>query len=47
MDAIINQNPRVEARETLNLLEHAVRNLPYEGHPPRLHLILKENIPEV
>jgi LacI family transcriptional regulator len=47
MDAVIDQNPRVEAREALNLLTHAVRGLPYEGHPPRLHLILKENIPEV
>jgi LacI family transcriptional regulator len=47
MDGVIDQNPRVEAREALNLLSHAVRGLPYEGHPPRLHLILKENIPEV
>lgn len=47
MDAVIDQNPRVEAREALNLLTHAVRGLPYEGHPPRLHLIFKENIPEV
>jgi LacI family transcriptional regulator len=47
MDAVIDQNPRVEAREALNLLEHAVKGLPSEGHPPRLHLILKENIPEV
>jgi len=47
MDAIIDQNPRVEAREALNILTHAVRGLPYEGHPPRLHLVLKENIPEV
>jgi len=47
MDAVIDQNPRVEAREALNLLTHAIRGLPYEGHPPRLHLILKENIPEV
>jgi len=47
MDAIIDQNPRVEAREALNLLSHAVKGLPYEGHPPRLHVIFKENIPEV
>lgn len=47
MDAVLDQNPRVEAREALNLLTHAVRGVPYEGHPPRLHLILKENIPEV
>jgi LacI family transcriptional regulator len=47
MDAVIDQNPRVEAREALNILTHAVRGIPYEGHPPRLHLVLKENIPEV
>lgn len=47
LDGVIDQNPRVEAREALNLLVHAARRLPYEGHPPRLHLILKENIPEV
>ncbi len=47
MDAVIDQNPRVEAREALNLLTHAIKDLPYEAHPPRLHLILKENIPEV
>lgn len=47
MDAVIDQNPRVEAREALNILTHAVRETPYEGHPPRLHLILKENIPEI
>jgi LacI family transcriptional regulator len=47
MDAVIDQNPRVEAREALNLLSQAVKGLPYEGHPPRLHVIFKENIPEV
>ena len=46
MDAVIDQNPRVEAREALNILSHAVRGIPYEAHLPRLHLILKENIPE-
>jgi LacI family transcriptional regulator len=47
MDAVIDQNPRVEAREALNLLTSAIRGTNYESHPPRLHLILKENIPEV
>lgn len=47
MDAVIDQNPRVEAREALNILTNAVRDTPYEGHPPRLHLIFKENIPEI
>jgi LacI family transcriptional regulator len=47
MDAVIDQNPRVEARESLNILAHAVLGTPYEGHPPRLQVIFKENIPEV
>jgi LacI family transcriptional regulator len=46
MDGVIDQNPRVEAREAVNFLVHAARGLPYEPHPPRLHLVLKENIPE-
>jgi len=46
LDAVIDQNPRVEAREALNILSHSVRNLPYEYHPPRLHVIFRENIPE-
>lgn len=46
LDGIIDQNPRVEAREALNVLTHAARRQRYEAHPPRLHLILKENIPE-
>jgi LacI family transcriptional regulator len=47
IDAVIDQNPRVEAREALNILTHAVRDRPYVGHPPRLHVIFKENIPEI
>lgn len=47
LDAVIDQNPRVEAREALNILEHAVRGAPYAPHPPRLHAIFKENIPDV
>jgi LacI family transcriptional regulator len=46
LDAVIDQNPRVEAREALNILESAVRNMPLEVHPPRLQVIFKENIPE-
>lgn len=47
MDAVIDQNPRVEAREALSILTSAVQGGHFESHPPRLHLILKENIPEV
>jgi LacI family transcriptional regulator len=46
LDAVIDQNPRVEAREALNILESAVRDQPLEVHPPRLQVIFKENIPE-
>lgn len=46
LDAVIDQNPRVEAREALNILESAVRDRPLEVHPPRLQVIFKENIPE-
>jgi LacI family transcriptional regulator len=47
MDAVIDQNPRVEAREALNILSLAVKELPYDYHPPRLQVIFKENIPEI
>ena len=47
LDAVIDQNPRVEAREALNILSQSVRGLPFEHHPPRLQAIFKENIPEV
>ena len=47
LDALIDQNPRVEAREALNILTHAIKGLPYEEHPPRLNVIFKENIPEI
>jgi LacI family transcriptional regulator len=47
MDAVIDQNPRVEAREALNILSRSIRGLPYESHPPRLQIIFKENIPEI
>ncbi|ESX01642.1 LacI family transcriptional regulator [Mesorhizobium sp. LSJC268A00] len=47
LDAVIDQNPRVEAREALNILSHSVRHLDYEPHQPRLQVIFKENIPEI
>ena len=46
VDAVIDQNPRVEAREALNLLTAAARNQPYTFVPLRLALILKENLPD-
>jgi LacI family transcriptional regulator len=46
LDAAIDQNPRVEAREALNILTRTVRGQPIDYHPPRLQVIFKENIPE-
>ena len=45
LDAVIDQNPRVEAREALNLLIASVRGEGYAYIPPRLQLVLKENLP--
>ena len=47
LDAVIDQNPRVEAREALNLLTAAVRGMAMDPHPPRLQVVFKENIPEI
>ena len=46
MDAAIDQNPRVEAREALNVLTKAVRNEPYALVAPRLAIIFRENLPD-
>ena len=46
MDAAIDQNPRVEAREALNILSHAARGEPYTLVPPRLAIIFRENLPD-
>jgi LacI family transcriptional regulator len=46
LDAVIDQNPRVEAREALNILTAAIDKAPFEAHPPRLQAIFRENIPE-
>ncbi|MDE1994011.1 MAG: LacI family DNA-binding transcriptional regulator [Rhizobiaceae bacterium] len=47
VDAVIDQNPRVEAREAISMLSRAVRGLPIDYHGPRLQVIFRENIPEV
>lgn len=46
MDAVIDQNPRVEAREAISMLKNTVRARKFEYHPPRLQVIFRENIPE-
>ncbi|NVP55195.1 substrate-binding domain-containing protein [Mycoplana rhizolycopersici] len=46
MDAVIDQNPRVEAREALSMLGLTAKGRPIDYHPPRLQVIFRENIPE-
>ena len=45
MDAVIDQNPRVEAREVLRLLASAVRGSHEREYLPRLQVVFRENIP--
>ena len=47
MDAVIDQNPRVEAREAIDQLARAVRGESLKTYLPiRVQAIFKENIPE-
>ena len=45
MDAVIDQNSRVEAREIVRLLVSSIRDIPEPEYLPRLQVIFKENIP--
>jgi LacI family transcriptional regulator len=45
IDAVIDQNPRVEAREIVTLLVSAVRGTAEPEYPPRLQVIFRENLP--
>lgn len=46
MDAVIDQNPRVEAREALEQLARVIRGATWNAHPLRTQIILRENLPE-
>jgi LacI family transcriptional regulator len=46
MDAVIDQNARVEAREALATLIAGVRGHPYTPIQPRQHVIFRENLPD-
>lgn len=46
LSAVIDQNPRVEAREALACLTAALRGEAYQPIPPRQHIIFRENIPD-
>ncbi|MCA0872772.1 LacI family DNA-binding transcriptional regulator [Seohaeicola saemankumensis] len=45
MDAVIDQNPRVEAREIVRLLASSVRGTVEPEYLPRLQVVFRENIP--
>ncbi|WP_121066012.1 LacI family DNA-binding transcriptional regulator [Chachezhania antarctica] len=45
MDAVIDQNPRVQAREIVKLLVSAVKGSSEPDYPPRLQVVFRENIP--
>lgn len=45
LDAVIDQNPLVQAREALNVLQNAIGEKPYSPHLPRVQVVFKENIP--
>lgn len=48
MDVVIDQNPRVEARDAIDYLTHAARGEPLPKLPPiRVQAIFRENIPPV
>jgi LacI family transcriptional regulator len=46
IDAVIDQNPRVEAREAISMLKNTILGRKFDHHPPRLQVIFRENIPE-
>jgi len=45
LDAVIDQNPRVEAREIVRLLSAAVRGTKEPEYPTRIQVVFHENIP--
>ena len=48
MDAVIDQNPRVEAREAIErLLRASAASQRPDPVPIRIHAIFRENIPEI
>ncbi|MGU3399443.1 LacI family DNA-binding transcriptional regulator [Brucellaceae bacterium D45D] len=47
MDAVIDQNPRVEAREALATLISSIKGHAFDPHPPRIQVIFRENLPEL
>lgn len=46
MDAVIDQNPRVEAREAIEQLARVARGQDWTAPPLRTQIILRENLPD-
>ena len=46
MDAVIDQNPRLAAREAVQQMVRLVRGESWNMHPIRIGVVFKENIPE-
>lgn len=46
MDAVIDQNPRVQARDVLEQLSRAHSHMQWNAHPLRTQAIFRENLPE-
>lgn len=47
VDAVIDQNPRVEAREIIKLLTATVNGISKPSYPPQLQVVFRENIPSL
>lgn len=45
LDAIIDQNPKVQAREVIKLLTSVSNGVTEPDYPPRLQVVFRENIP--
>lgn len=45
LDAVIDQNPKVQAREVVKMLTSTLTGLTEAEYPPRLQVVFRENIP--
>lgn len=45
IDALIDQNPKVQAREVIKILTAVTNGVSEPEYPPRLQVVLRENIP--
>ena len=47
LDALIDQNPKVQAREVVKLLAAVINGTTEPEYPPRLQVVFRENIPAI